>query len=223
MTLDDWNSVAEQLYNELAEAESASSYFSDLQSLYSAIYANEQSMLTSTALTLFGEDMSKQKVDAFWQNLFLVPFKLAPLGGPVSSAVGASAAALISGGLNLSSSDSFEGTWADAQTQYTTLSQQNQDAITAGHTFVAGDAALLSYVALQKSSGAWDPADAWVNRYLTSTGRKQFSLWVMQTLAPSVWNLRYSSFGSQEACLLSITNRLTDRLLLRRREQQRHP
>ena len=211
LTLADWNAVAEQIYNELGQAFSVSTYFSDLTTLYGGIYKDNETILLSTALTLFGEDMSKQKVKAFWENLFLSPFKLAPLGGPVASAVGATASALVSAGLSLASSDSFEGTWADAQNTYKTLTEQNEDAFNTGHAFVAGDPGLMSYVAVQKTSGAWDPADTWTSRYVTSEGRKQFALWTVQTLAPSVWDLRYYSWGTTDECK-SKFNRPPDKI-----------
>ena len=200
LTLDDWNAVAQQLFGELGLAQAVADYFSDLATLYSGIFTDNENILTSTAQTLYGDDMSNKKVDATFQSLFLAPFKLGPLGGPAVSAATATLSALISLGISAASSESFEGEWSDAQSKFTNLSEKNKDAIGEGQAFVAGDAGLLSYVAGQKTSGAWDPANDWVVRYTTSEGRKQFALWIFQTLSPSVWELNKVYFEKGSDC-----------------------
>lgn len=200
MTLAAWNNVAKQIYDELGLAQSVSDYFSDLSTLYTSIFTDDKNILDSTAKTLYNEDMSEQKVDALFQELFLAPFALSSLGGDVAAAVGGLLSALINAGLDASGSTSFQGEWSAAQTKFTELTGANKKSITNGRALVARDASLLTYVAQQKDSGAWDPSDAWVTRSTTSEGRKQFALWIYQTLSPSIWQLQVIYYAKDDEC-----------------------
>ncbi|MGP0591402.1 hypothetical protein ACTRXD_02540 [Nitrospira sp. T9] len=199
-TLAAWNIVAKQIYDELGLAQSVSDYFTGLSTLYSGIFTDDQNILTSTAKKLYGEDMAEKSVDALYQEVFLAPFALSSLGGDVSAAVGGVLGALIGAGLDTASSDSFQGKWAAAQKKFNELSETNKDSITNGHAFVASDASLLNYVAQQKDSGAWDPSDTWVTRSTKSEGRKQFALWIYQTLSPSIWQLQMMYYTHDDFC-----------------------
>lgn len=174
-----------------------SAFYNDLATLYIKIFVDNQSILTSTAQTLLGDDQGEKSVDALFQDLFLAPFALSSLGGDAAAAVGGLLSALIGAGLDASGDDSFSGTWSAAQDRFTELSQRNQDAIIAGSAFVAGDAGFLQYVAQQKDSGAWDPGDDWVRRSTTSEGLRQMTRWTYQTLTPVIWKINaiYSHFG----------------------------
>ena len=189
LTPADWNTVAKALYGELGIAQAVSDYYADLLTLYTDIFGDEKSIMESTAQTLLNEDLSEKKVDAIFETLFLAPFKLGPLAGPAGSAISGIMSALITAGLSAASSDTFEGTWADALNQFTTMSEANGDAINAGHAYVAGDPILMTYVGEQKDSGTWDPSDPWIIRSMTSQGRMEYALWIYQTLAPTVWKL----------------------------------
>ncbi len=201
LTLAAWNNVSEQIFDELGRAQSVSDYFSGLSTLYSGIFTDDSNILSSTAEKLYGEDMADKQVDALFQELFLAPFALSSLGGDVSAAAGGFIGALIGAGLDAASSDSFQGTWADAQKKFTELSESNKSSITNGRAFVASDASLLTYVAQQKDSGAWDPSDAWVTRSTTSEGRKQFALWIFQTLSPSIWQFQVMYYVQDDMCV----------------------
>ncbi|GJL65386.1 MAG: hypothetical protein NPIRA05_03570 [Nitrospirales bacterium] len=199
-TLAAWNNVAKEIYDELGLAQPVSDYFTGLWTLYSGIFTDDKDLLTSIAHTLYGEDMAEKSVDALFQDLFLAPFALSSLGGDVPAAVGGLLSALINAGLDASGSTSFQGEWSAAQTKFTELREANEDKITNGHAFVASDLSLLTYVAQQKDSGAWDPSDAWVTRSTTSEGRKQFALWIYQTLSPSIWQLQVMYYTKDDEC-----------------------
>ncbi len=200
LTLAAWNNIAEQIFNELGSAQSVSDYYSGLLTLYKGIFANEQSILTSVAETLYGEDMSEQSANAVFTNLFLAPFALSSLGGDVAAAVGGTLSALIGAGVESASGNSYQGKWSEAQTRYTEISEQIEDTITNGSAFVAGDASYLIYVGEQKDSGRWDPSDDWVVRSITSEGRKQFTLWISQTLSPVIWQFQIWYYAQDDQC-----------------------
>ncbi len=189
LTLADWNTVAKGLYDELGSAQAVSDYYADLLTLYVDIFGDEKSIMESTAQTLLNEDLSEKKVDALFESLFLAPFKLGPLAGPAGSAISGILSALMTAALSAASSDTFEGTWADALNQFTTMTEGNEDAINAGHAYVVGDPTLMTFVGAQKNSGAWDPSDPWIVRSMTSEGRIEYARWIYQTLTPTVWKL----------------------------------
>lgn len=194
LTVADWNTVAKALYDELGSAQAVSDYYSDLLTLYTDIFGDEKSIMESTAQTLLNEDLSEKKVDALFDSLFLAPFKLGPLAGPAGSAVSGIMSALMTAALSAASSDTFDGTWADALNQFTTMTEGNEDAINAGHAYVVGDPILMAFVGAQKNSGAWDPSDPWIVRSMTSEGRIEYATWIYQTLTPTVWKLSLSYY-----------------------------
>jgi hypothetical protein len=188
LTLTTWNRVAEQIWDELGQSTFVSAYYSDLMALKNGIFGDKKGMLKSTAQSLLG-DLGEKDVDAALKDLFLTPFALSSLGGDVPAAIGGLLGAFIGAGLDASGDDSFQGKWSDAVSHLDEIWEKSKDAINSGHTFVAGDAEFLLYVAEQKVSGAWDPGNDWVKRSTISEGRKQTARWIYQTLSPSVWTL----------------------------------
>ncbi|HNP59272.1 MAG TPA: VCBS repeat-containing protein [Nitrospirales bacterium] len=199
LTLVTWNKVAEQIWNELVLAQAVSDYYADLLALYNTIFNNEQSILTATAGTLYNESMDEKSVDATFEDLLIAPFALSSLGGDVAAAVGGILSALIVAGVDASGDDNFQGTWSDAQHELTAILGKYQHIIPAGKAFVSGDSGFLQYVAEQKTSGAWDPSNAWVTRSMLSEGQRQIARWIYQTLSPSVWKM-YAAYFTMSPC-----------------------
>ncbi len=200
LTLVDWNTVAKQLVGELGLAQSVSDYYADLLTLYDNIYADGKNELDSVSQKLYGEDLKEKKIDATFESLFMLPLKLGPAFGPGGSVISGLLSAAITLGISASSSDSFQGKWSEALTEYTTMTENNKDAMNTSRAYVVGDLGLMTYVAQQKDSGAWDPADAWVTRYLTSEGRRGTALWVYQTLSPALWEMDVFWYLNNDDC-----------------------
>ena len=219
LTLTDWNTVAEQLSGELWFAKTVSDYYTDLLTLYDNIYADSANQMDSRAQEFYGEDLSEKKVEASLESLFMLPLKLGPAFGKPGSVISGLLSAAITLGVSASSSDSFQGAWKDLLAEFTTMTENNKDAMNTSQAYVVGDLGLMTYVAQQKESGAWDPGDAWVKRYLTSEGRRAEALWVYQTLSPALWEIDIfwylvnddcSSPGNQEYQYFTDNNKDAD-------------
>ena len=199
LTLDEWNPVAEEIYSQLGQAQLVSDYFSELDQLYTRLFADQTNIIDAIAQSLNVDNIENQKVNAIYSSVFLAPFKLSVLGGPAGSAVGGVLSVAASIGLSQANTNNYQGKWAQALKQFTTISEHNEDAISRSFDFVAGDGQLMAYIARQKSSGNWNPTDKWVKQITTSEGRRAFATWVYQTLAPSIWKI-VSEFYSGMKC-----------------------
>lgn len=187
---DGWPAVRQQILNELDDAYWTASYYSELAALFSQIFAEGSSELTTIAQQLLAQSSSDTSIAGFFLQLFVSAFSaIGSVFGPEATVISGILAGAIGAAPGLASSGNFDGSLADADQQYTTHRQEIMDQLQNDRVYVAGDAGLMATVGQARRTTILDPTDPWVTRSVVSNGRKQTAAWSYQAIAPSLWQI----------------------------------